>query len=168
VAYCLERNAGDDPATATGALRYLDALFERSDATEKACHRVDSGFHMIDSALLVRPRANSGTLDVVHALHTSKEEVRMRKTSLAIVTGAAILAAVASAHAQSATPTEGNPPAVRPVPAPPATAVRPAPPATTGAAPNSAAPNSGATSHMPGGNPDRAPGSTQTHEPPAK
>ena len=71
-------------------------------------------------------------------------------------------------HAQSVTPTEGNPPAVRPVPAPPATAVRPAPPATTGAAPNSAAPNSGGASHMPGGNPDRAPGSTQTHEPPAK
>jgi hypothetical protein len=92
----------------------------------------------------------------------------MRKISIATVTGAAVLTAVACAHAQSITPTEGNPPAVRPVPAPPATAVRPAPPATTGAAPNSAAPNSGGASHMPGGNPDRAPGSTQTHEPPAK
>ena len=92
----------------------------------------------------------------------------MRKTSLAIVAGAAILAAVASAHAQSVAPTEGNPPAVRPIPAPPTAAVRPAPPATTGAAPNSAAPNSGGASRMPGGNPDRAPGSTQTREPPAK
>jgi hypothetical protein len=92
----------------------------------------------------------------------------MRKTLLVTVTGVAVLAAAASANAQSVTPTQGNPSAVRPVPAPPATTVRPAPPATTGAAPNSAAPNSGGASHMPGGNPDRAPGSTQTHEPPAK
>jgi len=91
----------------------------------------------------------------------------MRKTSLAVVTGAAVLAAAALAHAQSATPTEGDPSTVRPA-APPATMVRPAPPATTGAAPNSAAPNSGGAAHMPGGNPDRVPGSTQTHEPPAK
>jgi hypothetical protein len=91
----------------------------------------------------------------------------MRKTSLAVVTGAAILAAETLAHAQSVTPTEGNPSTVRPA-APPSSMVRPTPPATTGAAPNSAAPSSGGAAHMPGGNPDRAPGSTQTHEPPAK
>jgi hypothetical protein len=91
----------------------------------------------------------------------------MRKTSLAVFTGVAVLAAAALAHAQPVTPTEGNPPTVRPA-APPATMVRPVPPATTGAAPNSAAPNSAGAAHMPGGNPDRAPGSTQTHEPPAK
>jgi hypothetical protein len=91
----------------------------------------------------------------------------MRKTSLAVISGAAILAVATLANAQSVTPTEGNPSTVRPV-APPATMVRPAPPATTGAAPNSAAPNSGGAAHMPGGNPDRPPGSTQTHEPPAK
>jgi hypothetical protein len=90
----------------------------------------------------------------------------MQKVSFGLIVGASLLA-VASAHAQSATPIEGNPSTVRPA-APPATAVRPAPPATTGAAPNSAAPNSGGTAHMPGGNPERPPGSTQTHEPPAK
>jgi hypothetical protein len=91
----------------------------------------------------------------------------MRKSSLGLIAGAAILAS-ASAYAQSATPIEGNPSTARPAPAPPATMVRPAPPATTGAAPNSAAPKSEGAPHMPGGNPDRAPGSTQTHEPPAK
>jgi hypothetical protein len=88
----------------------------------------------------------------------------MRKTSFSLITVAAIFAAT-SAHSQSATPTEGNPSAVRPAPVAPG---------TTGAAPRSTAPNSAApinpagTSHMPGGNPDRAPASSQTHEPPAK
>jgi hypothetical protein len=91
----------------------------------------------------------------------------MQKASFGLIVGASILAA-AAAHAQSATPLEGNPSTVRPAPAPPAGMVRPAPPATTGAAPNSAAPNSAGASHMPGGNPERPPGSTQTHEPPAK
>jgi hypothetical protein len=89
----------------------------------------------------------------------------MQKLSLALAALAAIFV-VASAHAQSVTPTEGNPPAVRPVPVTPGT--------TTGAAPRTTAPNSAApvnpagSSHMPGGNPDRAPASSQTHEPPAK
>jgi hypothetical protein len=87
----------------------------------------------------------------------------MRKTSLALIAGAAILAA-ASAYGQSVTPTEGNPGAARPA-VPPTTGMRPA---TTGAAPNSAVPNQVGSPHMPGGNPDRAPASTQTHEPPAK
>jgi hypothetical protein len=89
----------------------------------------------------------------------------MRKTSLGFI-ALAIIFVTASAHAQSATPTEGNPPAVRPAPLAPGT--------TTGATPRSTAPNSAApinpagSSHMPGGNPDRAPASSQTHEPPAK
>jgi hypothetical protein len=87
----------------------------------------------------------------------------MRKTSLALVVGAAILA-TASAYGQSVTPTEGNPGSARPA-VPPTTGMRPT---TTGAAPNSAVPNQVGSPHMPGGNPDRAPASTQTHEPPAK
>jgi hypothetical protein len=90
----------------------------------------------------------------------------MQKKSLGLIAGAVILAS-ASAYAQSATPLQGNPSTVRPA-APPAATVRPAPPATTGAAPNSAAPKSEGAARVPGGNPDRAPGSTQTHEPPAK
>ncbi len=90
----------------------------------------------------------------------------MQKTSLGLIAVAVIFTS-ASAYAQSASPIEGNPSTVRPA-AQPATTVRPAPPATTGAAPNSAAPKSEGSAHMPGGNPDRAPGSTQTHEPPAK
>jgi hypothetical protein len=90
----------------------------------------------------------------------------MQKTTLALIAGAAILAA-ASAHGQSVTPTEGNPGSARPA-VPPTTTMRPAPPATTGAAPNSAVPNQVGSPHMPGGNPDGAPASTQTHEPPAK
>jgi hypothetical protein len=90
----------------------------------------------------------------------------MRKTTLALIAGAAVLA-TASAYGQSVTPTEGNPGSARPA-VPPATTMRPAPPATTGAAPNSAVPNQLGSPHMPGGNPDREPASTQTHEPPAK
>jgi len=90
----------------------------------------------------------------------------MQKVSFGLFTSAAILAATALVYAQSATPIEGNPSVVHP--APPSGAVMTAPPSTTGAAPNSAAPKSEGTAHMPGGNPDRAPGSTQTHEPPAK
>jgi hypothetical protein len=90
----------------------------------------------------------------------------MKKTPLALIAAAAILAA-ASAHGQSVTPTEGNPGTARPA-VPPTTTMRPAPPATTGAAPNSAVPNQVGSPHMPGGNPDRAPAPTQTHEPPAK
>jgi hypothetical protein len=89
----------------------------------------------------------------------------MQKISFGLFTGAAILAATGLVYAQSATPIEGNP-VVRP--APPSGTVTTAPPATTGAAPNSAAPKSEGAAHMPGGNPDRAPGSTQTHEPPAR
>jgi hypothetical protein len=92
----------------------------------------------------------------------------MRNTSLGMIAASVVLAAASSAYAQGATPIEGNPPStVRPGTAPPATTMRQAPPATTGAAPNSAAPNSGGAAHMPGGSPERTPGSTQTHEPPA-
>jgi hypothetical protein len=90
----------------------------------------------------------------------------MSKTSLGFIAIAAILG-IASAHAQggSASPIQGNPSKARPAPvAPSTTGAGPATPA----APNSAAPNTGGASHMPGGNPDRAPASTQTHEPPAK
>jgi hypothetical protein len=90
----------------------------------------------------------------------------MQKTSLGLLAGAAILAATAVVYAQSATPIEGNPSVVRPA-APSGTGMT-SPRTTTGAAPNSAAPNSEGAAHMPGGNPDRAPGSTQTHEPPAR
>jgi hypothetical protein len=90
----------------------------------------------------------------------------MQKSSLALIAAATIMAA-ASAHGQSVTPTEGNPGSARPA-VPPTTMTRPAPPATTGAAPNSAVPNQVGSPHMPGGNPDRAPASSQTHEPPAK
>jgi hypothetical protein len=92
----------------------------------------------------------------------------MQKTSLVLFAGAAILAATSLANAQSATPIEGNPSIVRPAPPVSGTVVMPASPSTTGAAPNSAAPKSEGAAHMPGGNPDRAPGSTQTHEPPAR
>jgi hypothetical protein len=77
-------------------------------------------------------------------------------------------AATSLVNAQSATPIEGNPSAARPAPPVSGTLVMPASPSTTGAAPNSAAPKSEGAAHMPGGNPDRAPGSTQTHEPPAR
>jgi hypothetical protein len=83
----------------------------------------------------------------------------MQKISLGLIASAVIFAA-ASAHAQSATPIEGNPSAVRPPPVAPS---------TTGAGPATrTAPTSTESSHMPGGNPDRAPASTQSHEPPAK
>jgi hypothetical protein len=90
----------------------------------------------------------------------------MRKTTLALIVGTAILA-TASAYGQSVTPIEGNPGSARPA-VPPTTMMRPVSPATTGAAPNSAVPNQVGSPHMPGGNPDQAPASTQTHEPPAK
>jgi hypothetical protein len=79
----------------------------------------------------------------------------MQKISFGLLTSAAILAATALVYAQSASPIEGNP-----------SVVRPAPP--SGTVMNSAAPKSEGTAHMPGGNPDTPPGSTQTHEPPAK
>jgi hypothetical protein len=84
----------------------------------------------------------------------------MQKISLGLFAGAAILGATALVYAQSATPIEGNRSVVRP--AAPGTST------TSGAAPNSAVPNQVGTTHMPGGNPDRAPASSQTHEPPAK
>jgi hypothetical protein len=90
----------------------------------------------------------------------------MQKTSFGLLAGAAILAATAVVYAQSATPIEGNPSVVRPA-APSGTGMT-SPRATTNAAPNSAAPNSEGAAHMPGGNPDRAPASTQTHEPPSR
>jgi hypothetical protein len=86
----------------------------------------------------------------------------MRKTSLALIAGAAILA-TASAYGQSVTPTEGNPGSARPA-VPPTTGMQPA---TTGAAPNSAVPNQVESPHMTGGNPDSAPASTQ-NKPPGK
>jgi hypothetical protein len=92
----------------------------------------------------------------------------MQKVPFGLLTGAAILAATALAYAQSASPIEGNPSAVRPAPPVSGTVVMPTSPSTSGAAPNSAAPKSEGTAHMPGGNPDKAPGSTQTHEPPAR
>jgi hypothetical protein len=83
----------------------------------------------------------------------------MQKVSLGLIASAAIFAA-ASAHAQSATPIEGNPSTVRPALVAPS---------TTGAGPATrTAPTSPESSHMPGGNPDKAPASTQSHEPPAK
>ena len=82
----------------------------------------------------------------------------MHKISFGLFAGAAILAATAVVYAQSATPIEGNPSIVRPAPS---GTVMTAPPATTGAAPNSAAPKTEGAGHMPGGNPDRPPGSTQ-------
>jgi hypothetical protein len=87
----------------------------------------------------------------------------MQKTSLALIATAAILAATSLANAQSATPIEGNPSTARPAPPVSGTVVMPASPSTTGAAPKSEG-----AAHMPGGNPDRAPASTQTHEPPAR
>jgi hypothetical protein len=97
----------------------------------------------------------------------------MQKITFGLLTSAAILASTVLAYAQSASPIEGNPSGVRPEPPVSGTMVMPAFPSTTGAAPNSAAPNSAApksdgTAHLPGGNPDKAPGSTQTHEPPAR
>ena len=92
----------------------------------------------------------------------------MQKITFGLLTGAATLAATALAYAQSASPIEGNPSAVRPAPPVSGTMVMPASPSTTGAAPNSAAPKSDGAAHLPGGNPDKAPGSTRTHEPPAR
>jgi hypothetical protein len=85
----------------------------------------------------------------------------MQKLSLGLFAGAAILGATALVYAQSVTPIEGNRSVVRPA-APSGTST------TSGAAPNSAVPNQVGSPHMPGGNPDRAPASSQTHEPPAK
>jgi hypothetical protein len=87
----------------------------------------------------------------------------MQKISSVLFAGALILATTGVVNAQSATPIEGNPSTIRPAPSGTMTA----PPLTSGAAPNSAAPKSEGA-HMPGGNPDRMPGSTQTHEPPAR
>jgi hypothetical protein len=80
----------------------------------------------------------------------------MQRSSLGLLAMAALLAST-SAYAQgSATPTEGNPPVVRPAPVSPGT--------TTGSAPAQPA----GIGHLPDGNPERPPTSTQTHEPPAK
>jgi hypothetical protein len=93
----------------------------------------------------------------------------MRITSLALISGAALLVAASFAQAQSVTPIEGNPGAGQRTEAPPRAGTNvPALPSTNGAAPNSAAPKTEGPAHMPGGNPDRAPGSSQTHEPPAR
>jgi hypothetical protein len=83
----------------------------------------------------------------------------MRTTSVILISYAVILAA-ASAHAQSATPIEGNPGTARPAPAAPSTA---------GAAPTASAPiASQSGSRAPDGNPDRTPASTRDHEPPSR
>jgi hypothetical protein len=82
-----------------------------------------------------------------------------RSSSLGLLAMAALLAAT-SAYAQgSATPTEGRPSVVRPAPVSPGT--------TTGSAPGRPAQPSG-IGHLPNGNPEQPPASTQTHEPPAK
>jgi hypothetical protein len=92
----------------------------------------------------------------------------MQKISFGLLTSAAILTATVLVYAQSASPIEGNPSVIRPAPPVSGAVVMPPSPSTTGAAPNSAAPKSDGASHMPGGNPDRTPGSTETHEPPAR
>jgi hypothetical protein len=92
----------------------------------------------------------------------------MQRISFGLLTGAAILAATALVYAQSASPIEGNPSVVRPAPPVSGAVTMPTSPSTSGAAPNSAAPKSDGVSHMPSGNPDRTPLSTQTHEPPAR
>jgi hypothetical protein len=79
----------------------------------------------------------------------------MQKSSLGLLAMAALLATT-SAYAQGATPTEGNRAVVRPAPVSPAT--------TTGE--RTAQPSG--IGHMPNGNPETPPTSTQTHEPPAK
>jgi hypothetical protein len=84
----------------------------------------------------------------------------MRNTSFfGLVSGVAMLAAAPLVYAQSATPIEGTPGSGT---------GKPTPSSTTGAAPNSAAPKTEGASRLPSGNPDRAPASTQTHEPPAR
>jgi hypothetical protein len=103
-------------------------------------------------------RLLAGNLLIRAALSGLQEEHEMQKISFGLFTGAAILGATALVYAQSATPIEGNPSVVRP--APPSGTVMTSPPSTTGAAPNSAAPKSDGAAHMPGGNPDRAPGSS--------
>jgi hypothetical protein len=92
----------------------------------------------------------------------------MQKISLGLFAGAAILGATAFVYAQSATPIEGNRSVVRPAAPSGSATAAPSGSTTTGAAPNSAVPNQLGSPHMPGGNPDRAPASSQTHEPPAK
>jgi hypothetical protein len=83
----------------------------------------------------------------------------MQRSSLGLLAMAALLATT-SAYAQGSgtptTPTEGRPSTMRPAPVSPGT--------TTGSAP---AQPSG-IGHLPNGNPELPPTSTQTHEPPAK
>jgi hypothetical protein len=74
----------------------------------------------------------------------------MQKISFGLLTGAAILAATALVYAQSATPIEGNPSVVRPAPPVSGAVVMPS---TSGAAPNSAAPKTDGTAHMPAATP---------------
>jgi hypothetical protein len=97
----------------------------------------------------------------------------MIRTSVALIAALTLFGAV-SANAQgSATPAQGNPATTRSAPNTPATMNNPATtktPATTGAGPAvRTAPNEAIGGHVPGmANPDRAPASTQDHEPPSK
>jgi hypothetical protein len=76
--------------------------------------------------------------------------------SLGLIAIAALLATT-SAYAQgSATPTEGMSSTKSPAPASPST--------TTGSAPSTPA----GIGHLPNGNPEKPPTSTETHEPPSK
>jgi hypothetical protein len=82
----------------------------------------------------------------------------MQRVSLGILAMTALLAAT-PAYAQGVTPTEGG------------STVRPAPvsPGTTGAAPVQPRPaQPSGVGHLPNGNPELPPASTQTHEPPGK
>jgi hypothetical protein len=91
----------------------------------------------------------------------------MIRTSAALIAALTLFGAV-SANAQgSATPTQGNPASTRSAPNTPATTNSPA---TTGAGPAvRTAPNEAIGGRVPGmANPDRAPASTQDHEPPSK
>src|SRR5271154_5714940 len=92
------------------------------------------------------------------ALICTQEKIAMQRSSLGLLAMAALLATT-SAYAQgSATP--GRSSTVRPAPASPG---------TTGAAPSQPRPaQPSGVGHLPNGNPERPPASTQTHEPPGK
>jgi hypothetical protein len=94
------------------------------------------------------------------ALISAQEEIVMQRSSLALLAMAALLATT-SAYAQvSPTPAEGRSSTARPAPVSPG---------TTGAAPAQPRPaQPSGVGHLPNGNPELPPASTQTHEPPGK
>jgi hypothetical protein len=103
--------------------------------------------------------SSCGSLRLRSTLAELNRERKMRKNTLGLIAGAAILAAMSIAHAQSTTPIEGTPGSGtgKPTPSP-----------TSSAAPNSAALKTEGAGRVQSGNPDGAPESTQTREPPAK